>query len=274
MKELAKDNREMNIKDKFAVLVVSCDKYADLWKPFFQSFRRFWPDCPFAVYLLSNKIGTDLPQVKNVLIGDDVSWSDNLIKGLKSLKEEYVFLFLDDLFLRDFVKTEEVSKIFNWIAESKANYVKMSPLDRPDKPYNELVGVVAKRKSYRISSIVCIWKKSFLLELLKSGESAWHFEIYGSVRSDAYDDLYSTWKNYFPVINCVIKGKWQRGAVNKLRSWGIDVDLSKREIMSFKETAIFYLKQLRSSTLNLVPAKYRRSIKDFILRGNYNYRVK
>jgi hypothetical protein len=226
------------------------------------------------VYLLSNKIGTDSPNIKNILIGDDISWSDNLIKGLKLLKEEYVFIFLDDLFLRDFVKTEEATKIFNWILESKANYVKMSPLDRPDKTHNELVGIVAKGKSYRISSIVCIWKKNFLLELLKSGESAWHFEIYGSARSDAYDGIYSAWKNYFPVINCVIKGKWQRGAVNKLKSWGIDVDLSKREVMNFKETTVFFLKQLRSSTLDLVPTKYRRNIKDFILRGRYNYKIK
>lgn len=37
-----------------AVVVASCDAYADLWEPFFRLFRRYWPDCPYPVYLGSN----------------------------------------------------------------------------------------------------------------------------------------------------------------------------------------------------------------------------
>jgi hypothetical protein len=35
--------------DRIAIPVVSCDKYSDLWQPFFALFDRFWPDCPLDI---------------------------------------------------------------------------------------------------------------------------------------------------------------------------------------------------------------------------------
>lgn len=260
--------------NKFAILVVSCDKYSDLWGPFFKVFNRFWSDCPFNVYLLSNKRGFDAHKVNNLLIGEDVSWSDNLRKAALNIKEEYILLFLDDLLLCDFVKTDEVLKVFNWILQSDANYVRMNPTQPPDKPYNDLVGIVSRGTIYRSSTVLSVWKKNILLELLKSGESAWDFEIYGTIRSDKYDGFYSTWNDYFPVINGVIKAKWQRDAVKRLESLGIKIDLEKRGIMTRKETTLLRLKEIRSMVLNLFPPKYRRKIKDFALRGKYSYNPK
>lgn len=102
------------LKTKLAVLVPSCDKYADLWKPFFTLFWKFWPDCPFPVYLLTNISTIDDNRVQVLPVGQDVSWSDNLAKTLEKLNYEYVFLFLDDLFLVGRVDTEKVVGILNW----------------------------------------------------------------------------------------------------------------------------------------------------------------
>jgi hypothetical protein len=43
-----------NSSDNLAVIVVSCDLYSDVWKPFFTLFFKYWNDCPFPVYLTSN----------------------------------------------------------------------------------------------------------------------------------------------------------------------------------------------------------------------------
>ena len=265
----------LDIQSKFVILVVSCDKYSDLWNPFFKSFFRFWPDCPFDIYLLSNHKYTNIPKVKNLLIGSDISWSDNLYKGLDYLKEDYIFLFLDDLFLLDFVKTDEVLRLFTWIIESDANYVRMNPSPKPDKKYNELVGTVSKGTIYRTATILSIWKKNILLNLLKSGESAWDFEIFGSIRSDKYENFYSTWEKYFSFMNGVIKGKWQKNSVKMLKSLGIEVDLNKRQTMNLKETIGFYFRNKKSRMFKiLVSPKYRRKLKKIILRGKYNYKFK
>jgi hypothetical protein len=209
-----------------------------------------------------------------LLTGDDISWSDSLYKGVSQLEQHYVLLFLDDLFLYDFVKTAKVLEVLNWILESGANYVRLNPSQRPDKAFNELVGIVSKGTIYRTSTVLSVWKKEVLLDLLKPGESAWGFEIYGSVRSDSYDAFYSTWENYFTVINGVIKGKWQRRAVEKLQQLGIEIDLAKRPVMKLTETAALFFKEQRSKLLNLFPSKYRRKVKNFILRGKYNYELK
>ena len=263
----------IDIQNKFAILVVSCDKYSDLWNPFFKSFFRFWPDCPFDIYLLSNYKYANIPKVRNLLIDDDISWSDNLYKGLNKLKEDYVFLFLEDLFLIDFVETNKVLKIFKWILESNANYVRINPSAvKADKKFNELVGIVSKGTIYRTSTVLSVWKKAILLNLLKENESAWDFEIDGSLRSDTYDGFYATWGKYFSILNTVIKGKWQRKAIRKLNSIGIEIDFNKREIMTFEETIKYYFSKQKSKLLKFIPSKYRRNLKDFILKGKYNYK--
>lgn len=146
------------------------------------------------------------------------------------------------------------------------------PTRGPDKQYNKLVGVVSKGTIYRASTVLSVWKRNVLEDLLKSGESAWEFEIYGTARSDKFGDFYSTWENYFPVINGVIKGKWQRSAVNKLQSLGLFISLKGREIMTTKESIGFFFKKERASLLNLFPPNYRRKIKDFFLIGGYKYK--
>ena len=88
----------IDIQNKFAILVVSCDKYSDLWNPFFKSFFRFWPYCPFDIYFLSNYKYANISKIRNLLIGEEIPWSDNLYESLNYLRKDYIFFFLDDLF--------------------------------------------------------------------------------------------------------------------------------------------------------------------------------
>jgi hypothetical protein len=105
-------------------------------------------------------------------------------------------------------------------------------------------------------------------------ESAWEFEVYGSVRSDCYDHFYASKEITVPVINGVIKGKWQRSAVRALRKLGFNPDLSRRPLMGLRETLLFKVKQVRSFLLQCCPSRYRRQIKDFVLRVPYSYASK
>jgi len=264
------NNNDKNyIKNKFAVLVLSCDKYSDLWDPFFKLLFKFWPDCPFNVYLLSNYKITNFPKVKTINIGEDISWSDNLYKGLNLLKEDYLFLLLEDLFLIDFVNTDKIFNLFDLALNISANYLRIEPSPKPDKKYNELIGIVSKGTLYRATSAVCIWKKKVLLKLLKTSETAWDFEINGSTRSDEYDNFFSTFEKYFYLINGCIRGKWQRSTIKKIKSLGIQIDLNKREVMTLEETIIYFFKKLLSRFLKIFPAKYRRKIRNFILNSKY-----
>lgn len=259
------------MENSVAILVVSCDKYADLWTPFFTLFARFWPDCPYPVYLVSNHRADSFKGVKNLLVGDDQSWSDGVEQALSKVPEDYVLLFLDDLFLYGRVDTTALLKVFNWACASGANCVRMNPFVTPiadstgghcaDAPCNELAGSVSKGSLYRVSTVMSLWNRNTLQALLKSGESAWEFEDSGSIRSDICDGFYATHRNYFPVRNGVVRGKWQRGVARSLRHMGIRVDLSERSVLSLYQTAMVFLKNLRSLALNLLPKSKRRLIK-------------
>src|SRR3990170_7152263 len=259
--------------DNVAVLVVSCDHYADLWLPFFHLFKRFWPDCPYSVYLLTNEKDFQFPDVSVIRTGINVSWSDNLKMGLQHIREKYILMIIDDLFLLKPVDTAMVIKICNTFVLLDGNYLRLNPTVRADKKFNKYFGEVSKGAIYRASTVLSLWKKCILAELLRPGESAWHFEIYGTNRSDAYDGFYATWEEWLSVINCVIKGKWRNKAFRKIRAFYPGVDLQNRKTMSYSDQFYFLLKVLRANIFKIVPSKYRRYVKDFIVAGKYDYRL-
>jgi hypothetical protein len=257
----------------FAVLVASCDRYSDLWGPFFSLFRRHWPDCPFKVYLLSNVKDAAIPGVNVLRAGEDLSWSDTIKAGLREVEEEYVLLHLDDLFLCGRVDTERLLRLFRWAADAGANCVKLNcradslPVAQlPDVPCNAMVGALSPGFLHKVSTVVSLWRVETLLALLKSGENAWEFETMGGERAEALDGFYSTWTNCFNVVNAVIRGKWRRSALRRIESLGVSLDLDAREMMSRGETFALYLKERRSMLLNVFPSRYKKRVKRMALR--------
>jgi len=85
-------------KPSVGVLVLSCDKYVDIWHAFFTLFFRYWPDCPFPVYLLSNFKSFDHPHVKPILVGEDETWSISVSKALKKFPHDIALITLEDFF--------------------------------------------------------------------------------------------------------------------------------------------------------------------------------
>lgn len=256
---------------QLAIIVVSCDNYSDLWQPFYTLFRRFWPWCPYKIYHVSNFLENRAEGVVSLLVGEDLSWSDNLIQALDLIEEEYVFMMIDDLFLIQEVCSEGLQEVFAWISRDKPDCVRLNPVPQPDMPYNKTVGIVLPGTLYRTATVMTIWKKTVLLDLLKPGENAWEFEQYGSVRSDKFSGFYSTHYLLLPFINGVIKGKWRRSAVNLLKSLGIPIQFERRKLMTAWETIKFHVQIMRSRCLRCLPSRYRRQIKELLLRGKYDY---
>jgi len=249
-----------DLSNEVAVLVVSCDKYSDLWEPFFTLFSMYWKPCPFKLYLLSNREKWEKWNVTNLLVGEDVSWSDSLKSGLEMLSEPYVLMTLDDLFLCNFVPNDNVIKITNWALLNNVNHIRMNPYPKADKPFNNLVGLVSKNTRYRTSTVFTLWKRKILEKLLLEGESPWDFEIIGSERSNNYDGFYAAWDIHFPYLNGIIKAKWNRSAASFIKSKGIETNFEKREIMTRSEYEIYKLKKLRNNWLRVLPATYRQKL--------------
>ena len=244
-----------------AILIVSCDKYKDLWGPCITLLRRFWNDCPYPIYLLSNSAKADFPDVCPIVTGNDDSWSDNLLYALQTLPHEYVLLYIEDLFLIDNVHSAKVSALIQRCMNAEWNYLRLNPTPKGDSFLDSDISIISPGSVYRSSVVFSVWKKNILLKLLQQGESAWDFEEYGTERTDEFNHFYAANHTLIPACNTVIKGVWDRQALKKIQELGIQPDLSQRRSMTTIEMLKWKLKQLRSLLFHLFPNGSKRFIR-------------
>lgn len=185
-----------------SMLFSSCDQYDDTWIPFFTQLKKNWPEFDMPIY-----IGTESKTFK--FEGFDIrcplangpiykQWSERLLKLLDHIDSEYILFSLDDFWLTAPVNNEKFQKIYSYMEKDKRmGFVclkqeiiqgKISEKDiaaAVDCQYPELWRCL-KNKSFRITTQFGIWKRSYLIKLLRAHESAWHFETRASWRSKYY----------------------------------------------------------------------------------------
>lgn len=174
-----------SIKDT-AVLVISCAKYSSLWRPFFELHRRYWPTCDLPLYLASERTGFEFEGVTNIAYGADLSYSENLLRALGQVPQEWIIFWMEDRPLSAPVDEGSLTKIIDAAKHKSAVYLKLIPEHPIAYESPGWIGQVPPGTPYRVSLTVCLWRKAFLVKFLKSGETAWLIERRGSVRSDVY----------------------------------------------------------------------------------------
>jgi len=220
--------------NSIAVVISSCDRYSDLWKPFFQLFFRYWPDCPFPIYLVANHSRYDDPRVTTITVGDDHDWSSSFRRAISSIPSRYLIVLLEDYFLFAPVNTDKIVEYAQYMTARSAAFLQLYSIllraaptaDHPD------IGPRDKGSLYRISLQPAIWDKQALNTLLQDGESAWEFETKGTVRSNSLDAAFFSLKpgvkSPIPVCNAASRGKLVRSAVLLCRREKVAIDLHAR----------------------------------------------
>ena len=251
-------------KHKVALLVLSFDGYDDLWNMTIELFNKNWPDCEFDKYLMTNYkeyIDNNQRPFKTLKIGQDCSWSKNLIKALDKLYNyEYVFLFMDDGFLINKIDNKLILKIFHSFKNSNGKFLSYLNEPKSNKKYNEYFGEISRHSPYRVTATSALWKIEFLKNFLDEKEDAWMFEKLGSRRSEKYESgFYSVYKNHFHFIHGIIKGLWLPDAHKKLSAMGYN--LSKKNRGTFSQIQIIKFKIyifFRNLILLLTPLKLKK----------------
>ena len=67
-----------------SVLIYSCDKYSDVWEPFFTLFFRYW-ECPYRVYISSETKKCRVPGVTTLNVNGE--WSDLIRQALEQIAQ-------------------------------------------------------------------------------------------------------------------------------------------------------------------------------------------
>ncbi|MFZ1676194.1 MAG: hypothetical protein WAT91_02915 [Saprospiraceae bacterium] len=215
------------------VLIISFDGYADVWDLCISSFFKFWPDCPFKINLLTNWKQYPDERIRSLCVGQDEDWSSNLTKGLQAVNSPYVLTLFDDLILKERIDNDKIIEFVRTCILHQYNYFRLRPSPPPDGKEFLEYGSLKPGASYRVSLCTAIVKTETLLSLLLSGENAWDFEKYASLRSAHLSGFYSARQHVIPYYNAIEKGKWNKSVLPILKerrmSWEHRGIFQKRE---------------------------------------------
>jgi hypothetical protein len=244
------------------VLVPSCDAYSDMWEPLFLNLRKKWPDLPFECFLAVNERGFSFPGVTVVHVGPDQGWSTNLRQALRSIPCEAVLLLIDDLFFKHPVDTSAVQRLCGRFLSEGMDYLRFNPTPGPVGPCDsDGVGRIPRGDPYRASTVVSLWRKDVLLDVLRDGESAWALEVHGSARTDRFENWFACRRWLLPTRNLVVKGRYDPNAWRLLRGEGLPIGTERPLLSGFQYLALLWVR-LRAALFRCVPRTWQRRIRE------------
>lgn len=263
-----------------AFLLSTCDSYEDTWDPFFRLLGKYWPTLPMKVYL-NTETKSYVPSVKlpfsvtacNTSAG--IPWGQRLMTVLDRIPEEYVFLMLDDFFVRSPVREEYFGELIRRMEadpEIASIQLRAARLEQEGKHAGKdgsgLVLSEIGRDGWKTHFVPTIWRKSVLRKWLRKQESIWGFELYGSQRARIWRYKEKVLAADAPVIfdylwvngcSVIVNGKWlQAPEVDAFfRKNGIDIDLSLRGRITLAE---YRSKTLRDTIRKLSFGQFVRKL--------------
>lgn len=240
-----------------ALLVLSSDRYADLWPIFFDQLVRHWSACPFPVYLGSNTATLeDRPWVRTILSGPDRDWSSSLREILRQIPHRYVLLTHEDFIIVEDVDTARVEDCLEYVRTNGIRHVQLRSHLPCDGMTHQRYGIIAKGAPYRVNTMG-IWEKSSLVALLLDGESAWNFEIMGSYRSSSMEGFVRDLASPIRIINLVEKGCYIPESVRRLERQGIMVGPGERRLLTGSWKLRSWLQRIWFDAMIHVPWRWR-----------------
>lgn len=174
------------------IIVSSCDKCSDLWPSFFWLLKKNWTGFERKVYLCtdSKTFGYEGMDIECPLrMSKGSTWSENLMSLLSGISEKFVLFMLDDFWLKTKVKVELLNRCEEIIKNDPEvgficliHQLEPSVENSISKKYPDLIEY-GRKTPYRVTTQAGLWRRDYLLSLLRKHESAWWFEMFGSRRS-------------------------------------------------------------------------------------------
>lgn len=219
-----------------AIVMITCQKFSQAWDPFFILLKKYWPDRPYKIYMITDFGQYNDDIVETITIGSDLGFSSNLIYGLNKIQEDIILYFQEDYLFTDYFDTKKIILFEKYLREnSDVGCLRLAPCPGPTSPSNHKdLGILQIGDAYRVSTQTALWKKNVLLSLLVPKEGGADFEIKGTKRS--YDLPYtflSVWREQSPTpyfITAIVRGVWQDGALELLEKENISTEKITRII--------------------------------------------
>lgn len=233
-----------------ALLMLSCDKYSDIWDDFFNLKERFWPDCPYHCYLATDTKEYHREGVDVIHFGNIRTWSICATKAIEQIKEPYIALFLEDAFIYKKIDTSIIEENLNLFIEHKMDFLTMerNRLEKALTPEDQVaphIWRINRHRKYGIDTSAAIWDKDFFHKALEKEDcNAWQFEVNYCKEAESEEglkgDIYFDDRQPFNIspIEVVQLGQLSTDAIKFFHKNGYDIQ-SNRERMNWRQMLYF-----------------------------------
>lgn len=231
---------------KYCTMILTCDKYADIWPITLGEFEKQWP--MYNNYLFFNTEskkyeGETRLNLKYPTKTFDPKgpWAYRLLSCLEEIEEEYVVLLLDDFILTDYVDVEELERCISYMdADPQIACFNFRPTPGPSiRDEYGRYELKETKSEFRINLQAALWRKSFLMKFIRKHESPWQFETWGSVRARRFKNkIYHLKKGeravfIYPEGGVIADERWRwfdEDKIQLVEQLGYDIDFNKRGI--------------------------------------------
>ena len=209
------------------VLINSWDKNKKLWPVVKHAFNKYWPDCKYPIYLISNFETS--PIGETIKVGKEMGWANNTIAALKTLECRNVIWMLEDYWFVGWVDNGMVEKYVSYVSCRASDYIRMVPSAIETKlpfKYDNSLHHYPLNSPHKTSLGASIWNKELLQRLMVPGESIWQFECEAVNRTTRKDvSLFTTDSSVFPLadLQMMVHGDLSDDAYLYLKNEGLKI---------------------------------------------------
>jgi hypothetical protein len=208
------------------------------------SIRKFWPDCPFPIYIISNFESLDEVGIEFITVGEHKGFGSNMKSALELIDTDNIIFFLEDFFINQVVDTNMINGHLKYCDKKNIDFLKIDSCEimfRDDlRIGNTCYCLNPIDIRYSLNAAIAIWKKDSLKSLCVEGFTAWDFERKGIdyIRKNNLkinsETILSTKLDTMTIkkitgAGAVCKGKWTIEGKNYLVENGFSSLLTRRK---------------------------------------------
>lgn len=166
-----------------SLLVHTFNGYKFLWEGYLEAFKKYWWRDDVKLYFGTNTIHHEKHNFEpfEVIYSGSGEWSDRLISLLNQIQTDYVLYMQEDHWLTK--SPPDLTYLMELVTKYKLFRLQISPIIHFYRLFDRSeIAFFEENSKYLVSHQPSIWKKSFLLECLKPGETPWINEYKGTQR--------------------------------------------------------------------------------------------
>jgi len=217
------------------VVVCGFDKERILYKGFNYFWNKYWPDCPWPVKYMVNRI--PVPFGESLFCGPSDNWVMMMRGALNQIETQTMLFMLADYWLAYPVDTAALDQFSNYLPQFDIAHIRLQRSDpatqhalMPFEPDPRFF-IFGRDAPYRISLQASFYQRDVFRNLLRNADSPWNFETNNSVYANYLNCLCldstataEQWNHqaYLCYHNIVSMGQWRGRPVDDSREAEVD----------------------------------------------------